>query len=85
MDEDNVKPSTSKESISSLEDNSEDILEEANLSQVRNLINENKIKLWVDPYYSPDTGANEEKLLQTANALATTLELDDIVVYQGIK
>ena len=27
------------------------IVEEANLSRIRNLINENKIKLWQDPYY----------------------------------
>ena len=79
---DEMKPSTSKEA---LEDNPEDILEEAHLSQIRNLMNENKIKLWVDPYYSKETGPNEEKLLQTSNALATTLEMDDLAVYRGIK
>ena len=29
----------------------ENIVQEANLSRIRNLINENKIKLWLDPYY----------------------------------
>ena len=43
------------------------------------------IRLWLDPYYDKESGPNESKLLQSANALATTLEMDDIVVYQGLK
>lgn len=63
----------------------ENIIEEANLSRIRNLINENKIKLWIDPYYDSENKVPfESKMLQTANALAPELELDDIVVYNGM-
>ena len=86
----------------------EAILQEANLSRIRNLVNLNKIKwefnawfksldfeiitsifvtfrLWLEPYFDKDNGPNESKLLQSANTLATTLEMDDLVVYQGLK
>ena len=49
----------------------ESIVQEANLSRIRNLINQNKIKLWLDPYYDNDNKTPfETKMLQTANALA---------------
>ena len=49
----------------------ESIVQEANLSRIRNLINQNKIKLWLDPYYDSDNKTPlETKMLQTANALA---------------
>ena len=61
------------------------ILEEATLNQIRNIINQNKIKLWQYPYYDKETGPNESKILQCANNLATTLELEDLEIYQGLK
>ena len=61
------------------------IVQEATLSRIRNLINENKIKLWLDPYYDVDKKVSmESKMLQTANALAPELELDDIEVFNGL-
>ena len=49
----------------------ESIVQEASLSRIRNLINQNKIKLWLDPYFDNDNKAPfETKMLQTANALA---------------
>ena len=64
----------------------ESIVQEANLSRIRNLINQNKIKLWLDPYYDNDNKAPfETEMLQTANALAPELEMDDMEVYNGMK
>ena len=61
------------------------IVQEATLSRIRNLVNENKIKLWLDPYYDVDKKVPmESKILQTANALAPELELDDIEVFNGL-
>ena len=49
----------------------ESIVQEASLSRIRNLINQNKIKLWLDPYFDNDNKTPfETKMLQTANALA---------------
>jgi len=63
----------------------ESIVQEANLSRIRNLINQNKIKLWLDPYYDNDNKTPfETKMLQTANALAPDLEMDDMEVYNGM-
>ena len=64
----------------------ESIVQEANLSRIRNLINQNEIKLWLDPYYDNDNKAPfETEMLQTANALAPELEMDDMEVYNGMK
>ena len=64
----------------------ESIVQEANLSRIRNLINQNKIKLWLDPYYDIDNKAPfETEMLQIANALAPELEMDDVEVYNGMK
>ena len=61
------------------------IVQEANLSRIRNLIKENKIKLWLEPYYNNVSKSPlESKMLQTANALAPELELDDMEVYDGM-
>ena len=66
-------------------ENEDKIVQEATLSRIRNLINENKIKLWLEPYYDVEKRiAQESKLLQTANALAPELELDDIEVFNGL-
>ena len=60
-------------------------VQEANLSRIRNLIKENKIKLWLEPYYdNVSKSPHESKMLQTANALAPELELDDMEVYNGM-
>lgn len=63
----------------------ENILQEANLSRIRNLVNLNKIKLWLDPYYDQENGSNDSKLLESANTIAMELEMDDVEVYQGLK
>ena len=66
-------------------ENEDKIVQEATLSRIRNLINENKIKLWLEPYYDVEKKITQEsKLLQTANALAPELELDDIEVFNGL-
>ena len=66
-------------------ENEEKIVQEATLSRIRNLINENKIKLWLEPYYDVENKvAHESKMLQTANALPPELELDDIEVFNGL-
>lgn len=66
-------------------ENGEEIQQEAILSRIRNLINENKIKLWLAPFYNQDTCTpNQDKMLQTANALAPELELDDLQVFNGM-
>ena len=50
------------------------------------MINQNKIKLWLDPYYDNDNKVPlETEMLQTANALAPELEMDDVEVYNGMK
>lgn len=64
---------------------SEDVNQEAILSRIRNLVNENKIKLWLSPYFDQMTGtSNESKMLEMANTLAPELEMDDIEVFNGL-
>ena len=63
----------------------EAVIDESNLSQIRNSVNENSIQLWKDPYYDKDKKIpNEEKLLELACNLSTTLELDDMYIFRGL-
>ena len=63
----------------------EAVVDESNLSQIRNSMNENNIQLWKDPYYDKDKKhPNEEKLLELACNLSTTLELDDMYIFRGL-
>jgi hypothetical protein len=41
-------------------------------------------RLWLEPYYTKESGSDESKLLQISSALATTLEMDDMEVFQGL-
>jgi len=43
------------------------------------------LRLWLEPFYNKETGPDDSQLLQTANALAITLEMDDTVIYQGLQ
>ena len=63
----------------------EAVIDESNISQIRNSVNENSIQLWNDPYYDKDKKLpNEEKLLELACNLSTTLELDDMYIFRGL-
>ena len=67
-------------------DSDEHILQEAMLSRIRNVVNQNKIKLWLEPYYDKETlTPNESNMIQTANSLALELEMDDMEVLRGLK
>ena len=64
----------------------EAIVDESNLSRIRNLVHENKIQLWKEPYYNQEKKiASEDKLLELACNLSTTLELDDVYILEGLK
>ena len=59
----------------------EAIVNESNLSQIRNSVNENSIQLWKEPYFDKDKKVpNENKLLELACNLSTTLELVPVIV-----
>ena len=63
----------------------EAIVNESNLSQIRNSVNENSIQLWKEPYFDKDKKVpNENKLLELACNLSTTLELDDMYILRGL-
>ena len=63
----------------------EAVVDESNLSQIRNSVNENSIQLWKDPYYDKDKKlANEDKVLELACNLSTTLEMDDMYILRGL-
>ena len=63
----------------------EAVVDESNLSQIRNSVNENSIQLWKDPYYDKDKKlANEDKVLELACNLSTTLEMDDMYILWGL-
>ena len=61
------------------------IMEEATLGRIRNLVNENKIKLWLAPFYDEETKSpQDDKLMDTAIALSPDLTMDVSDVYQGL-
>jgi len=67
-----------------LEDEEEAVYE-AKLSRVRNGVNENKIKLWVEPYYTGDATADQVKLMELGSNLALTLDMDEDTVTGCLK
>ena len=72
--------------MSSVDDeDTSSIVQEATLSRIRNVVNENKIKLWTPPYYDKDNPEDDAKLLQLASTLAVTLEMDDVEILEGLK
>jgi hypothetical protein len=63
----------------------EEIVNESNLGQIRNSVNENSIQLWKEPYFDKEKKVpNENKLLELACNLSTTLELDDMHILRGL-
>jgi len=67
------------------EDEDQSAVQEANLSRIRIAVNDNKIKLWVEPYYKegrPDNG----QLMRLADTLSATLEpLDTLSLLEGLR
>ena len=84
-------PSSTKDKLDKIEYvkesvNVEAIVDESNLSQIRNSVNENKIQLWKEPYFNKEQNIPEEdKLLELACNLSTTLELDDMYILRNLK
>ena len=44
-----------------------------------------KPRLWEEPYFSQDTGPQDEKLLELACNLSPTLEMDQMFVLGGLR
>ena len=57
-----------------------EVVREARLSLVRNAVNQNKIKLWTEPYHTGDSAADQAKLMELGSNLAPTLDLDEDTV-----
>lgn len=83
-----LEPETSEKNVQSSSQckiDIEAVIDESNLSQIRNSVNENSIQLWKDPYYDINKKLpNEEKILELACNLSTTLELDDMHIFRGL-
>ena len=58
---------------------------ESKYNEISNLIRENKIKLWLDPYYTKSSGPREEKLLELACNLSPMLDMDQVFVLGGLR
>jgi hypothetical protein len=68
-----------------LEEKNLDDATEGQYNQIKNLMNQNKIKLWEEPYFDKDAGAQEENILELACNLAPTLEMDSMFVLGGLR
>ncbi|KAG8223390.1 hypothetical protein J437_LFUL002635, partial [Ladona fulva] len=55
------------------------------LMKVRNKLNETSVKLWLQPYYSDDTGSCEEEIKKIALNLSKELEVDVETVIAALK
>ena len=62
-----------------------EVVREARLSLVRNAVNQNKIKLWTEPYHTGDSAADQAKLMELGSNLAPTLDLDEDTVTDCLK
>ena len=40
---------------------------------------------WVDPYFDPEVGCNDDQVLELAGNLAPTLLMDVMAVFAGLK
>ena len=57
--------------------------EEATLTKIRNFLNEQKVKLWEEPYYDPKRKApQEEKLHELAVSVSAEVNLPRPHVFQ---
>lgn len=60
--------------------------EEATLTKIRNFLNEQKVKLWEEPYYDPKCKApQEEKLHELAVSVSAEVNLPRPHVFQGLQ
>ena len=62
-----------------------EVVREARLSLVRNAVNQNKIKLWTEPYQTGDSAADQGKLMELGSNLAPTLDLDEDIVTECLR
>jgi len=62
-----------------------EVVREARLSLVRNAVNQNKIKLWTEPYHTGDSAADQAKLIELGSNLAPTLDLDEDIVTECLR
>ena len=58
---------------------------EGRYNEIRSLVRQNKIKLWEEPYFSQDSGSQDDKLLELACNLSPTLEMDQMFVLEGLR
>lgn len=58
---------------------------EGRYNELSNLMKQNKIKLWEEPYFSKDSGPQDDKLLELACNLSPTLEMDQMFVLGGLR
>ena len=59
--------------------------EEATLTKIRNFLNEQKVKLWEEPYYDPKCKApQEEKLHELAVSVSAEVNLPRPHVFQVV-
>jgi len=60
--------------------------DDGRVTQIRNVCNANRIKLWMKPYVKEDGQYDDDALVELANTLASSLDnMDVVLILEGLK